>query len=129
MKIVLNTNILVSALWSPGRGASEILHAVFAGRFTVCYDHRILEEYDRVLHYSKFPFAEWEINAVLEPIVKNGISVIPNPLPNTPFTDESDRKFFEVARFCGALLVTGNRRHFPDEPDIMTTSDFCQRYL
>ena len=129
MNIVLDTNVLVSAIWSPGRNASDILNAVFSRRFTACYDHRILEEYDRVLHYKKFPFSEWEINSVLEPIIKNGISVIVDPLPNVPFTDETDRKFYEVAKFCRAFLVTGNGKHYPEEPDILTMSEFCAKYL
>ena len=129
MNIVLDTNVLVSAIWSPGRNASDILNAVFARRFTACYDHRILEEYDRVLHYKKFPFTEWEINSILEPLTKNGISVIADPLPQVSFTDETDRKFYEVAKFCHALLITGNGKHYPQENDILTMSDFCTRYL
>ena len=30
MNIVLDTNILVSALWSPGKNAGEILNGVFS---------------------------------------------------------------------------------------------------
>ncbi len=129
MNIVLDTNVLVSALWSPGKKASEILNAVFSRKFTACYDHRILEEYSLVLHYRKFPFSEWEINAVLEPLIKSGISVIADPLPDVPFTDESDRKFYEVAKFCGAILITGNQKHYPDESDIMAMPDFFRKYL
>ena len=129
MNIVLDTNVLVSAIWSPGRNASDILNAVFARRFTACYDHRILEEYDRVLHYKKLAFSEWEIHSILEPIIKNGISVIADPLPHASFTDETDRKFYEVAKFCNALLITGNGKHYPQENDIITMSDFCAKYL
>ncbi len=129
MNIVLDTNVLVSAIWSPGRNASDILNAVFARRFTACYDHRILEEYDQVLHYKKFLFTEWEINSILELLIKNGISVIAGPLPHVSFTDETDRKFYEVAKFCYVLLITGNGKHYPQENDILTMSDFCARYL
>ena len=129
MNIVLDTNILVSALWSPGKNASEILNAVFARKFTVCYDNRILIEYDCVLHYRKFPFSEWEINTVLEPLIKSGISVIADPLPDIPFTDESDRKFYEVSKFCNALLITGNQKHYPIDPDVITMVDFYKKYL
>ena len=129
MNIVLDTSVLVLAIWSPGRNASDILNAVFSRRFTACYDHRILEEYDRILHYKKFSLSEWEINSILEPIIKNGISVIADPLPNIPFTDDTDRKFYEVAKSCHALLVTGNGKHHPEEKDILTLSEFCARYL
>ena len=130
MNIVLDTNVLVSAAWSPDRNASNILNAAFARRFTVCYDYRILEEYDRVLHYPKLKFTEWEINAILEPLIKNGISVVPDPIPNVLFErDETDRKFYEVAKFCHAILISGNLIHYPVDPDILSPADFCLKYL
>ena len=130
MNIVLDTNILISAAWSPGRNASSILNAVFAKKFSVCYDYRILEEYNRVFHYPKFKFFEWEINAILEPLIKNGISVIADPIPDVSFDkDETDRKFYEVAKYCHAILVTGNLAQYPSDPFVISPSDFCQRYL
>ena len=130
MNIVLDTNILVSAAWSPGRNASDILHAAFSRKFTVCYDYRILEEYDRVLHYPKLKFSDWEINSILDPLIKNGISVVADPIPDVPFEwDETDRKFFEVAKYCHAILISGNLAHYPSEPDIMSPADFCRKYL
>ena len=130
MNIVLDTNILISAAWSPGRNASSILNAVFAKKFSACYDYRILEEYNRVFHYPKFKFYEWEINAILEPLIKNGISVIADPIPDVSFDkDETDRKFYEVAKYCHAILVTGNLSHYPSDPFVISPSDFCQRYL
>ena len=130
MNIVLDTNVLVSAAWSPGRNASNILNAAFARRFTVCYDYRILEEYDHVLRYPKLKFTEWEINAILEPLIKNGISVVPDPIPDVLFErDETDRKFYEVAKFCHAILISGNLIHYPVDPDILSPADFCLKYL
>ena len=130
MNIVLDTNILISAAWSPGRNASNILDAVFAGNFTPCYDFRILAEYDRVFHYPKFKFEEWEINAILNPIIKNGLSVVPTTITNVLFErDETDKKFYEVAKFCHAILITGNLQHYPEETDIINATDFCKRYL
>lgn len=130
MNIVLDTNILVSAAWSPGRNASDILHAAFSRKFTVCYDYRILEEYDRVLHYPKLKFSDWEINSILDPLIKNGISVVADPITDIPFErDETDRKFFEVAKYCHAILISGNLAHYPSEPDIMSPADFCRKYL
>lgn len=130
MKVVLDTNILVSAVWSPGRNAADILSAVFTGALTACYDHRILDEYERVLHYPKLGFAEWEIAAVLDPLVKDGISIIAPPIRDVPFDrDETDRKFYEVAVYCDAILVTGNLKHFPADPRIMSPADFHARWL
>ena len=130
MNIVLDTNILISAAWSRGRNASAILNAAFARKFTVCYDSRIFAEYTKVFHYPKMHFSEEEIESVLCPLFKNGISVIPNPIRDIPFDrDETDRKFYEVAKFCHAVLITGNLRHYPEDPDIMNATDFCKKYM
>ena len=129
MNIVLDTNVLVSALWSENSKPGAIVNAVIARRFTVCYDYRVLEEYTKVLHRPKFKFNDWEINYLLDPIIRNGISVIPEPLPNIPFTDESDKKFFEVAKFCDAYVVTGNVKHYPKDNCIITVADFYDKYL
>lgn len=129
MNIVLDTNVLVSALWSANSKPGAVVNAVIARKFTACYDYRILDEYQKVLHRPKFGFQDWEINYLLDPVIKNGISVVPEPLPDIPFTDESDRKFFEVARYCEAYVVTGNIKHYPEDPCIITVADFCDRYL
>lgn len=130
MYIVLDTNILVSAAWSPGRNAAKILEAVFMRRFTVSYDYRILAEYRRVLNYPEFKFTESTIDAVLEPIIKNGIAVTPTPIKDIPFErDETDRKFYKVAVFCNAVLVTGNLKHYPEDRNIILPGEFVERYL
>ena len=129
MNIVLDTNVLVSALWSADSKPAAIVNAVIAGRFTACYDYRILDEYVKVLHRPKFRFNEWEINSLLDPVIRNGISVIADPLPEIAFADESDKKFFEVAKFCHAYVVTGNIKHYPSDGCIITVADFYERYL
>ncbi len=129
MNIVLDTNVLVSALWSSNSKPATIVNSILARRFLVCYDYRILDEYYNVLRRPKFGFTEWEIEALLSFISKNGISVIVDPLPDVPFTDEDDKKFFEVAKFCHAPLITGNTKHYPQDSSIITVADFYQMYL
>lgn len=129
MNIVLDTNVLVSALWSPGCKPGQIVTAAIMGRFNLCCDFRIVEEYRRVLRYPKFRFRESEIAAILEPLLGQGFSVAAPPLSQPPFTDESDRMFYEVARFCQAPLVTGNIAHFPSDDIVMTVAAFHERYM
>lgn len=128
MNIVLDTNVLVSALWSSDSKPGYIVNAVIAGRFTACYDYRILDEYERVLRRAKFGFLPWEVDYLLEPIVRGGLSVVPEPLIDIPFADESDRKFLEVARCCDAVLITGNMKHYPQDAQIMTVAEFYEKY-
>ncbi len=129
MNVVLDTNVIVSAVWSPGRNAGIIVGSVFSGKLTACYDDRIIEEYERVMRYPKLHFTENEISAILEPIIKNGFSVIAEPISDITFIDESDRKFYEVAKSCDAILITGNLKHYPDDRDVMSLSEFCEKYL
>ena len=105
-----------------------VVNAVIAGRFTACYDYRILDEYERVLRRAKFGFLPWEVDYLLEPIVRGGLSVVPEPLIDIPFADESDRKFLEVAKCCDAVLVTGNMKHYPQDAQIMTVAEFYEKY-
>lgn len=129
MIAVLDTNVLVSALWTPNGKAAYIVNQAIAGRLKLCHDYRILAEYREVLSRPKFKFYDWQINSLLERLEKDGISVIPHALPQVPFSDESDRVFYEVAKFCNAPLVTGNLKHYPKDDCIITLSDFYDKIL
>lgn len=128
MNVLFDTNVLVSALWSADSKPGAIVTAVIARKFTACYDYRILDEYNKVLRRPKFKFTEWQINSLLDPIIKNGISVIAEPL-KIPFEDESDKKFFEVAKFCNAYVITGNTKHYPANECIITVADFYDKFI
>ncbi len=127
MNIVVDTNVIVPAFWSRDGKPAEVLGMVLSGRHTICYDHRIMAEYREVLSRPKFGFSKWEINSVLDFIEAYGSSVVAEKA-NDEFIDESDKKFYEVAKFCGAVLVTENIKHFPKKPFIITVSDFLERY-
>ena len=127
MLAVINTNILVSALWSKNGAPARILSLIISGRLIPCYDYRILSEYKEVLIRPKFKFTASEVSALLDWITDNGRSVVAEPL-NVDFTDEADKKFYEVAKFCGAKLITGNTKHFPKDPAVLTVSEFLEQY-
>ena len=129
MNVVIDTNVLVSAMLSPGRKAYGIIQSVIFGDFQLIYDFRIMDEYVQVLHYGKFGFDEDDIADFLSPIREHGLQIAVSPMKDVAFSDESDRKFFEVAKMAGAVLVTGNLKHFPDDPIIMSVSDFHLKFL
>lgn len=126
MLVVVDTNILVSALWSRNGAPARAVGLVLSGQLTPCYDHRIMLEYRQVLQRPKFRFQPSEINALLAWIKQSGRSVVPAPVA-IPFMDEADRKFYEVAKYCGAVLITGNLKHFPNDDAVMSVSDFLER--
>ena len=129
MIAVIDTNILVSGLWKPAGNASFLVSHLLIGTVKACFDHRIMEEYRDVLNRPKFQFSPFLVDALLDAVTHEGVSVVPNPLPDVWMGDEDDRPFFEVAKYCNAPLVTGNLKHFPPDPLVMSLTDFCQKYL
>ena len=123
MQVVIDTNVLVSALMSRSGNPADIVRLMFGKVILPCYDYRVMEEYRTVLNRPRFGFIQAEIQEILAFIESSGLSVLPLPL-NTPFMDESDKAFYEVARFCGIKLITGNKKHYPDEPDILAPAEF-----
>jgi len=121
MRIVLDTNILVSGLLTPFGAPAQIVRMVASGPLVVCYDARILAEYEEVLRRPKFDFPEPAILALLDQIEGEGISFATAPLA-TALPDRDDEPFLEVALAANAEtpgdsvpLVTGNTKHFPEE--------------
>jgi putative PIN family toxin of toxin-antitoxin system len=127
MFVVLDTNVLVSALWSKNGEAAKVLALVQNRAVTVCYDSRIMTEYRTVLERPKFSFTKFEIDSLLGQIEDDGFSIVALPL-TIDFIDESDKKFFEVAKHCDALLITGNLKHFPNDPNIITIRAFLSTW-
>ena len=122
MRIVLDTNILVSALLSPDGKPAQIFNRFLRGEFTLCYDGRILREYEQVLYRAKFHFEPEKVKAILDYIRLVGLEV-DAPQSDVVFVDEFDKKFYEVAKFASAVLITGNLKHFPEDPIVKSVHD------
>lgn len=121
--VVIDTNVLVSSALI-GRGHPfRIIELASAGALRLYYSDEILDEYIEVLSRQKFNFSPEKQATYIDRIKENGVCV-KAPFSNIPFSDETDRVFYDVARACGALLITGNKRHYPDEDFILTPSEF-----
>ncbi len=114
MLVVFDTNVIISAILSPNGKPAEVFKRYLAGEFTLCCDERILREYELVLNRPKFGFRRELVVGLMNFIRTNCLLITPTPI-NTPFADDADKKFFEVAKFCNAALITGNRKHFPED--------------
>jgi len=132
MKIVLDTNILVSGLLTPFGSSGEILRMVFSGELTLCLDARILAEYKDVLHRPKFKFNRDHISVLLDFIKQYGHFTSSAPI-QIRLPDLDNEPFLEVA-IAGqtASLVTGNSAHYPPSPfkgiNIFSPSQSVQFY-
>ena len=115
MRLVVDTNVLVSGLLSPFGPPGVIVNLITTGRARLCYDARIFTEYLDVLQRPAFPFAEREVAALLAQVAASGELVAPTPL-STPLPDSTDAPFLEVAIAASAeYLATGNLKHFPPD--------------
>ena len=126
MKAVIDTNVLVSSIWKPSGNARLVTSSIICGLVTPCYDSRIMSEYRIVIARPKFRFPPEEVQYLLSVIIDY---VRPTPIPDADVKDEDGRAFYEVAKYCNAPLVTGNIKHFPDDPIVMSLADFCSLYL
>jgi len=111
VRIVLDTNVLVSALLRQGSVPDQVVGLVLAGRCHLIVDSRLVAEYRAVLMRPEFGFPAAEVEALLA-FVERAVWVVADPL-DLPLPDEADRPFLEVVVAGGAdALVTGNTRHF-----------------
>jgi len=116
VRVVLDTNVLVSALLQPqGLPARAFLTAIAGARAQLCVSGDIYTEYEEVLRRPKFNRTEAVIEHTLRTIRQNGFWVKP-PEKVHPCSDPDDDIFLECAQAARAhYLVTGNLRHFPTE--------------
>ncbi|MCK5594916.1 putative toxin-antitoxin system toxin component, PIN family [bacterium] len=115
MKIVLDTNVIVSGLLSPYNAPGEIVRMVSSGVLKLCYDARIISEYRSVLLRQKFKFDPEHIDALIDQIKVCGYITVSKPLPKK-LPDADDEPFLEVALAEKAsYLITGNLIHYPVE--------------
>ena len=124
---VFDTNVLVSALMSKRADSPTVLllDYVLDGRIVLLYNEDIIREYKEVLHRSKFDFSEDSIHDLIE-LVKTGLFLDPTESGET-FPDIDDRVFYEVALSKeDGYVVTGNTRHFPKSPIVVTPAEMMQ---
>ena len=128
MKVVLDTNVVVSGLLSPSGPPASILNLVVNSRIQLLYDNRILHEYIEVLHREKFGFASDSINVLVSFFVSEGEFIAADPVA-TRFKDDDDRVFCEVLKSGQAdFLISGNLAHFPKDSKIVSPFDFVKVY-
>mgnify|MGYP006330966641 FL=1 len=123
---VIDTNVLVSALFSISghSNPSIIIRKIIDGDITPLYNEEILAEYEEVLNRDKFPFRKADIDWIISTFIDYGISLGRTAVSDEEFTDIDDIVFYEVALSKeDSFLVTGNIKHFPKKPFIVTPAE------
>ena len=128
IKAVIDTNVVVSAYITKNLEAatSKVWEAVLQCKLTPIYNDEILSEYSEVLRRKKFGIPEHLIKWALDKIVTNGVRG-ERVLSDEFFPDPKDVVFYEVALSKeDAYLVTGNTKHFPNKPIVVTPAEMLE---
>jgi putative PIN family toxin of toxin-antitoxin system len=115
IRVVIDTNVLVSALLQPEGLPAAILILALSGRVQPCVSDAILAEYDDVIRRPHFKRDPEVIDGTLQALRKAAHRVKPTTKAYA-CSDPDDNMFLECAEAAHAdYLVTGNQRHFPDQ--------------
>lgn len=121
----IDTNVLVSALLSKSKEStiSRLLSYLWNDELVPLYNAEIIDEYNDVLSRGCFHFNNKLKDALVEGIKRHGIESSRVPF-DEPMLDEDDRVFYEVTLSKDdAYLVTGNQKHFPKAPIVVTPAE------
>ncbi len=113
MKIVLDTNVLVSALLGPHSSSATVLRQILVGTIILLADERILLEYEEVITRPKFKFDKNNALEICNFLRLQRLEIFPLPI-SVKLIDKDDAPFIETAITGEAdFIVTGNKKHFP----------------
>ncbi len=115
LRVVIDTNVLVSALLKPESVPELILSLVLSGEIVLCLSEPIAAEYEEVLKREKFKkLDQRKVKALLSRLIPEARWVDPKVRLNVTQADPEDNKFLECAVEAEAdFLITGNVKHFP----------------
>lgn len=133
MRVVLDTNGLVSALFFAGLPAS-IFAGWSEGRFDMLASVDILMEYRRVVARLERRFPSVQAQPLLDLVIRACDLVEPTPVPRSACEDPDDLKFLACALAGRArCIVSGDRALLRasgfEGMEVLTPRAFAQRHL
>ena len=133
MKVVLDTNVLVSGIFFSGPPA-EILPAWSQGRFRLVVSSEIFDEYARVATELSEKFPSIDIRRILELVIMNSEASSPRPLAQKVCEDPHDDKIFAVAIESGAKIIVSGDKHLLkvsnyEDVSVLTPRQFVVKHL
>ena len=130
--VVIDTNVLVSAVLKSHSVPGSIVELAFDGPIIPILNEAIEKEYREVLSRPKFHLPEDLIEGIMSTFHKRAIYVDAEHL-DLELPDPKDLVFYEVVmeerKEEDAYLVTGNIRHFPNRPFIVTPREMLDIIL
>ena len=125
---VIDTNVIVSSILSNHSDSATVLvrDNILDGKLIPMFNEEILAEYKDVLNRPKFKFPSALVKAVLDAITSVGL-YMERTDSGEFFPDPKDAVFYEVALSKeDSYLVTGNTKHFPKTPIVVTPAEMLE---
>ena len=127
---VVDTNVLVSAMLKIQSILGQIANEALLGDLIPLLSDEILAEYREVLARPKFKFNQDNVEMLIEGIIDRGIFMDAVPIDEL-LPDSKDTVFYGVVmggrtQLDEAYLVTGNIKHFPVKPYIVTPKEMLE---
>ena len=124
---VIDTNVLVSAMLKFHSFPGQIVLEALLGNIVPLLNDEIITEYKEVLIRPKFKFNHNSVKMVIEGIIDRGIFIDAIPVSEI-LPDPKDVVFYQVImeaknEYDSSYLVTGNIKHFPIKPFIVTPKE------
>ena len=120
---VIDTNVLVSAMLKSKSIPGSVLKLAFEGIIIPVLNKEIVCEYRNVLTRPKFGLTYDIVEDIIAALEKAGVYIDAENI-DVELPDPKDRVFYEVVmeerKEKDAYLVTGNIKHFPSKPFIVT---------
>jgi len=114
MRVVVDTNVLVSGLLNSGGPPAGVLADIAAGRLRPVLCDAVMAEYRAVLSRPRLRIAPADAAEVLDLLQATAEWVLAPEYSGTPpLPDASDWPFIACALAAGCPVITGNARHFP----------------
>ena len=115
--VVLDTNVLVSALISPDGPHARVLAEVVGApdAFNLVVSSQIMDEHRDVLGRSIIALRGLspEAEALLALIGEIAEEVVPKAIPALVYPDDKDKPFLEAAVYVNGVLVSNNTKDYP----------------
>lgn len=136
MKVVLDTNVLISALLWKGKLA-PLYCLINKKKIALCFSGFTRKEFKKVLHYphilKQAKQGRLSVEEIYEKLISNSIQVSPKRVPNVIKEDPPDNQFLACALAARASFIVSGDEHllklkgFQGIP-ILTPREFLDRF-
>ena len=126
---IIDTNVIISSLLKKNSIPDRIVDQALFGKIIPMFDNKTLAEYEDVLNRKKFTFPQETIENLLNGIISRGKYIDAKDFEDD-LPDPTDKIFYWVTLTAReeveTYLVTGNLKHFPIKPFIVTPREMLE---